>query len=313
MVRRALTRLAIRYLQQPVAGYECRTWNDPEALLRHARKGDVLLVEGDQRISRIIQYLTRSSWSHAALYIGDELLQRGGEAAAWARRSFGEDARALIVEALVHGVVASPLRKYVDFNIRLCRPHGLRPEDLRVILDEALGAIGWRYDVKNIVDLCRHLLPFTLRRKPAAERLGSPAPDEVICTSLLGRAFGAVRFPILPTVLREDGSLDVPSSGWTAMPALVQRIFHRGRGRARGLFRMRDPTLLAPRDFDLSPYFEVVKFNAVREGFDYRSIRWADLEAPSSARVRPLPSRRGGAPSGIIPWVPRRAGWRGGE
>ncbi len=309
MVRRALTRLAIRYLQQPVAGYERRTWNDPEALRRHARKGDVVLVEGDQRISQVIQYLTRSSWSHAALYIGDELLQRGGETAAWARECFGEDADHLIVEALVHGVVASPLRKYVDFNIRLCRPHGLRPEDLRVILDEAIGAIGWRYDVKNIVDLCRHLLPFTLRRRPPAERLGSPAPDEVICTSLLGRAFGAVRFPILPAIVRDDGTVDLTLSGWNAVPALVQRLFLRGRGRPRGLFRMRDPTLLAPRDFDLSPYFEVVKFNAVREGFDYRSIRWADLEEARPGSGSPPPR----SPARLSRWAPRRVGWRAGE
>ncbi len=313
MVRKALIRLAIRYLQQPVADYERRTWNDPEALLRHARKGDVLLVEGDQRISRIIQYLTRSSWSHAALYIGDDLLQRGGPAAAWARNAFGDDAHHLIVEALVDGVVASPLRKYVDFNIRLCRPHGLRTEDLRVILDEAVGAIGWRYDVRNIVDLCRHLLPFTLRRRPPAERLGSPAPDEVICTSLLGRAFGAVRFPILPAMLREDGTVDLPASGWSAMPAWIQRLLLRGRGRPRGLFRMRDPTLLAPRDFDLSPYFEVVKFNAVQEGFDYRGIRWADLEEDPPGRVWLLPSRAPGSPSGVSRSAPRRAGRRGGE
>ena len=29
--------------------------------------GDVLLVEGDNRISAIIKYLTQSTWSHSAL------------------------------------------------------------------------------------------------------------------------------------------------------------------------------------------------------------------------------------------------------
>ncbi len=37
------------------------------------RKGDVLLVEGTSRFSSAIKYLTQSTWSHAALYIGDHL------------------------------------------------------------------------------------------------------------------------------------------------------------------------------------------------------------------------------------------------
>jgi len=32
--------------------------------------GDVLLVEGNNRISGIIKYLTQSTWSHAALFVG---------------------------------------------------------------------------------------------------------------------------------------------------------------------------------------------------------------------------------------------------
>ena len=50
-----------------------------------------------------------------------------------------------------------------------------------------------------------------------------------------------------------------------------------------GVYHRRDPTLLMPRDFDLSPYFEIVKFNVIRErGFDYARIEWDD--APSDAR-----------------------------
>ena len=42
--------------------------------------------------------------------------------------------------------------------------------------------------------------------------------------------------------------------------------------------------MLAPRDFDLSPYFEVVKFNVIREGtFDYQRIRWAEDEPDDTA------------------------------
>jgi hypothetical protein len=42
------------------------------------------------------------------------------------------------------------------------------------------------------------------------------------------------------------------------------------------VFHRQVPNLITPRDFDLSPYFEVVKTNAVEAArFDYRRIRWA--------------------------------------
>ena len=53
------------------------------------------------------------------------------------------------------------------------------------------------------------------------------------------------------------------------------------------MYRRRDPTLLTPRDFDLSPYFEIVKFNVIRQrGFDYERIEWeesAEEELPAAA------------------------------
>ena len=95
-----------------------------DAVRRGEAQARALRLGGDNRISAIIRYLTQSSWSHAALYVGDELLRRGGPRAEEARQHFGKDADALLVEALPDGVVTSPLSKYVDFNIRLVRPHG---------------------------------------------------------------------------------------------------------------------------------------------------------------------------------------------
>ena len=44
-----------------------------------------------------------------------------------------------------------------------------------------------------------------------------------------------------------------------------------------GVFHRRHPTLLTPRDFDLSPYFDIVKFNVIEDrAFDYLRIAWAD-------------------------------------
>ena len=47
------------------------------------------------------------------------------------QRKFGKEARYLIVEALLdEGVVVSPLVKYIDYNMRVCRPYGLTKEQL---------------------------------------------------------------------------------------------------------------------------------------------------------------------------------------
>ena len=160
--RRWLTRRLVDFLTQPLSSYERHSWNDLEALKKHIRKGDVLLVEGDSRVATVIKYLSQGSWSHSALYIGDELIRRGGPAGEQAQAEFGDEAGLLLLEALPRGVTASPLSKYVDFNIRLVRPHRLRPEHLKVILDEAISSLGWQYDLQNILDLCRYLLPVSL-------------------------------------------------------------------------------------------------------------------------------------------------------
>ena len=208
-LRSWLTERVVDFLTHPVGSYERRGRNDLEALRRHIRKGDVLLVEGDQRSSAIIKYLTQSSWSHSALYIGDELLARGGETREQALRMFGDEARYLLLEALPEGVVASPLSKYVDFNIRVCRPYRIRPEHVKQILDDAVKTLGWRYDLRNVLDLARYFLPFSLvpaRFRPQQIRFGSAANTEVICSSLVGQLYQRVGFPIAPIVQRQRGS-----------------------------------------------------------------------------------------------------------
>jgi hypothetical protein len=294
-LRRWLTEKLVELLTQPLPNYERRGWNDLARLERHVRKGDVLLVEGDSRVSAVIRYLTQSCWSHTALYVGDELVRRGGAAGERALRQYGDEARTLILEALPQGVVASPLSKYIDFNIRLVRPHRLRPEHLALILDEAVASIGLRYDLRNVLDLARYLLPVSLiprRFRRAALHFGSGAPTEVICSSLIGRLFQQVGFPIVPP-LETPGGFDAPTKPG---PGWLQRMFGQGSFEYTGLFRMRHPNLLTPRDFDLSPYFEVVKFNVIADGhFDYQRIRWAD-DGPELEREGDLVrARRPGA------------------
>jgi Permuted papain-like amidase enzyme, YaeF/YiiX, C92 family len=275
---------AARVLTKPRGNYARLLTNDPENLRRGLKPGDVILVDGDQRVSEVIKYLTQSSWSHSVLYIGDELLKRYPSERRAMEVRHGRDAQHMFLEALVEeGVTASPLSKYADFNLRVCRPVSLRPDDLRRILDEVLAQIGQHYDVKNLLDLARYFFPVTLiprRLRRRALQFGSGVTTQVICSSLIGRAFQNVGYPILPAT----------APGATPAPRyrLRDRLLRRSPPPYATLFRRQLPALITPRDFDLSPYFAVMKSHLVEaDGFDYRRIQWVDVEARAVSGGRP--------------------------
>jgi hypothetical protein len=286
-IRQFLIRQFTRLLTKPLKNYTPRFPNNPEALKRHIRKGDIILVEGEQRISEVIKYLTQSSWSHAAIYVGDELMRRRLPQAGQLQAAFGDEANFLLIEALVDGgVVAAPLSKYINFNIRVCRPHNLRKDHLEIILDDIIGQLGYTYDLQNVFDLARYFLPVSLvprRFRRKALQFGSGLPTQVICSSMIASAFGKVGFPITPTVIRHQPQSAAPMS-------FLQRLFPRPTQPSLSpVFRRPHPTLTTPRDFDLSPYFEIVKFNVIEPSrFDYRQIVWAEDEEASVLNT-PLP------------------------
>jgi hypothetical protein len=260
---------AARVLTKPRQRYELLHPNNVANLRRVARKGDVVLVDGEQRVSAVIKYLTQSSWSHAGLYVGDELLRRAPDRRQALVDQHGIEAEHMVVEATMEdGVAAVPLVKYAQFNLRLCRPRGLRTEDLARILDEVLAQLGSTYNVQHVLALARYFFPVSLiprRFRRRALEVGGPLTTEVICSSMIGRAFQNVGFPILPSVEpAPDEQL-----GWIDW-------LRRRKAHYPALFHRQRETLITPRDFDLSPYFDVVKFNSVELGaFDYRRIRWA--------------------------------------
>ena len=90
-----LTHWIVRYLTHEVAGTQRRVPVDMDLLLGTVQPGDVILVAGQSRISQIIMYLTQSTWSHAALYIGDALLRYGGPKAEEALEKLGPGAAEL--------------------------------------------------------------------------------------------------------------------------------------------------------------------------------------------------------------------------
>ena len=243
-------RMLARYLEKPVRGYEPFTPSNPEALRATLRPGDVLLIEGNNHISGVIKYLTQSTWSHAALYVGPI-----GD------RVTAEGEPLLLVEANIgEGVIAAPLSKYVRYHTRICRPTGLTEDDRARICAYATERIGFDYDMKNIVDLLRYLFPLPVpqRWRRRMMPLGSGHPTRIICSALIAQAFENVRYPILPKV--------------TLMESEAAR---------REILEIRHSSLFAPRDFDISPYFEVVK-PTLLEGFDYKAMAWADVPAPDA-------------------------------
>jgi hypothetical protein len=237
-------------LLKPTSGYEPYAAARPELVALTIRPADVLLIEGARsKINSAIRYLTQSTWSHAALYVGlgADLGERDGEPL-------------VLVEAeLGSGVIASPLSKYETYNTRICRPVGLTAEDRNAVIRFAVERLGHAYDLKNIIDLMRYFLPqppvpASWRRRMIA--LGSGEPTRAICSSLIAQAFESVGYPILPDVQRVD-------------PESQREILH-----------IRHHSLYAPRDFDVSPFFAVVK-PTIETGFDYREMTWACALTPA--------------------------------
>jgi hypothetical protein len=239
-------RFLARYLEKPVQGYEPFTPSDPACLRATLKPGDVLLVEGNNHVSGIIKYLTQSTWSHAALYVG-----RIGD------RETADGEPLVLVEAnLGEGVVGAPLSKYARFHTRICRPTGLTPEDCARVCAYASERIGFDYDVKNILDLLRLLFPMPVpqRWRRRLMTLGSGHPTRIICSALIAQAFDVVRYPILPKINRVESE-----------------------SARQEILEIRHSSLYAPRDFDISPYFEVVK-PTLLNGFDYRKMQWVDRQ-----------------------------------
>src|SRR5579863_5355968 len=271
-----MTELAASMLSKPIARYSLTIPNDMAQLRKYIRKGDVLLVEGNERVSEVIKYLSQSSWSHAALYVGDEALRRSPEMRRELIEKYGDEANYMLVEALVEsGVVLTPLSKYRDFNIRICRPHGLTPVDQREVVQDALKNVGHRYDFKNVFDLMRYFLPVSLvpaRLRRQALHFGSGDPTRVICSSMIAESFHKVKFPVVPRYEPFPPGFEPVRK----VAGFLGRFTRSGQP-APGLLRMVSPTLITPRDFDLSPYFAIVKFNVIESArFDYHKLLWAD-------------------------------------
>lgn len=95
---------------------------------------------------------------------------------------------------------------------------------------------------------------------------GSGDPTRAICSSLIAHALLSLRYPILPEVH------DVKA--------------RQGATNARReILHIRHQSLYTPRDFDLSPYFQIVKPFLV-QGFGHHGLLWDDGRPELSAPQR---------------------------
>lgn len=240
-----------------------RPWHRPECriedreVLAHLRPGDVLLVEGSSRLSTVIKYLTQSSWSHAALFVGHEAAQGAG----------GDETACLVEADLAEGVRLVGYDEFRGVPLRICRPVGLEAEEIEALIRFVCERVGHHYDLSNLFDLGRYLLPLPPVPEPWRRRmlgLGSGDPTRAICSTLIAQAFQAVHYPILPI---------------EALP----RAEPTPAGDQQRVWRRRHYSLFTPRDFDLSPYFQIVK-PALQAGFDPHHLTWQASEERLPAR-----------------------------
>jgi hypothetical protein len=104
------------------------------------------------------------------------------------------------------------------------------------VLKFALQHLGFEYDLRQLLDLARLLFPYSViprRWRSSLFQHNAGSPTRSVCSSMIAAAFASVRFPVLPVLeQRHDGSLQM-------VP--------------------RNTRLFTPRDFDYSPYFDIIK------------------------------------------------------
>ncbi|MDI9333496.1 MAG: YiiX/YebB-like N1pC/P60 family cysteine hydrolase [Cytophagales bacterium] len=225
-----------RYLSIENKSARIGTPTNIEALRQCVRPGDVVLVEGNTKFSTAIKYLTQSTWSHTTLYVGTITVD-------------GQTYHEQLIEANVSkGIIHSDLSELAGYHVRICRPIGLTETEIQTLRDYAVSKLGGSYDLRNVFDLVRYfvpVLPFPASKRRELLAFGSGEPTQAICSTLVAEVFKQLRYPILPKINQHQH------------------------------LSQRDHTLFTPRDFDVSPYFQVIK-PTVELGFDFHTFEWVN-------------------------------------
>ena len=226
-----------------------------ERLRFELRPGDVLLVEGRSNVAEIIKTITQSMWTHSFFYIGrlhdidDPMLRDHIQK----YRHCSPDEQLIIEAILGKGIIVSTIDSYEGEHLRICRPRGITRTDIQHIVEYAIKQLGTDYNVRQIMDLARFMFPYWFLPKRWRSTLfehNAGRPTKTVCSTMMAEAFAKVRFPIIPVIHQDkEGTLSIIRS---------------------------NSKLITPRDFDHSPYFDVIKYPIL--DFDelgiYRKLPW---------------------------------------
>ena len=200
---------------------------------------DVVLVEGTSRSDSVIQTVTRSPWSHAALYIGRPLDIVDSDLKTIIGHFFkGSPDTPLVIESrLGEGIVVNPLDLYENEHLRVCRPKSLNEKDASQVVRFAVNRLGSHKGGGYLFDLFRFFFPWGMwptNWRGSSFRRWAGRHTKNVTAAFIAECFGFIQFPVYPLV-KITGDQGVQ------------------------LLR-RHPILCMPYEIDQSPNFEIVKY-----------------------------------------------------
>ncbi|MGE0798719.1 MAG: YiiX/YebB-like N1pC/P60 family cysteine hydrolase [Lautropia sp.] len=172
--KRLLYKGLVSFLVAPVSGAaSVQPRRDLDTLLQ---PGDVILVAGKTRFASLVCRMTRSTWSHVAIYVGN---------------GHHSDPARCVVEADVEaGVRMIRLADLADHDILVVRASHLQEASRDELIAHLLDRVGHRYDLDHVIALARLLLiaPLPLARWIRTESVRRADPTRAICSTLVAHA-----------------------------------------------------------------------------------------------------------------------------
>jgi hypothetical protein len=213
--------------------------SDFERVRYEIRPCDVLLIEGSSKADKVIQNISQSPWSHAALYVGRPLDIGDSDLKTIIGHFFdgAPDTPLLIESKLGEGIVVKPLDSYEHEHLRICRPKSLNEKDAGQVIRFAVNRLGAHKGGSYLFDLFRFFFPWSLLPvawRGAGFRHWAGRHTKNVTAAFIAECFGFIQFPVYPLV-KTTGEQGVQ------------------------LLR-RHPKLCMPFEIDQSPNFEIIKY-----------------------------------------------------
>lgn len=197
-------------------------------LLDVAKPCDVILIRGNLRISHVIQTLTKSPYSHAVFYSG----------------------KGKIIEAEPEGVLENDIDKYMELDMRICRPVMLSAKAKKIVINHMneMLTLQPKYDVANMEKLLFKYW-YTKFRPDTKVYIGGNTDFEkfYLCSGMIAHGFQKAGYPVVPS-LRLKKKTKIKSLRTLAEYEKMVRLCKKNYSQ------------IVPGDFDNSPFFASVKF-----------------------------------------------------